>query len=160
MSTSASRLELCVVHQTPAHDNWLYVKSFFPGFSPFYASDCLFPLRPPPLPHPDILPRPSHPSGLDFGPFWLRFGPFRICLAFGSVWLRFGFVSGPFLVRFGVLGGVGVGSGRGASVREKNITIPCHFPEGQNSTLEILKAQDKGHLRHPECVCLGHRWCS
>ena len=40
---------------------------------------------------------------------------------FGSVWLRFGSVSGPFRVRFGVLGGVGVGSGRGASVREKNI---------------------------------------
>ena len=31
-------------------------------------------------------------------------------------------VSGPFRVRFAVLGGVGVGSGRGASVREKNIT--------------------------------------
>ena len=31
-------------------------------------------------------------------------------------------VTGPFRVLFGVLGGVGVGSGRGASVREKNIT--------------------------------------
>ena len=41
---------------------------------------------------------------------------------FGSVWLRFGSVSGPFRVSFGVLGGVRVGSGRGASVREKNIT--------------------------------------
>ena len=37
---------------------------------------------------------------------------------------RFGLadVLGPFRVRFEVLGGVGVGSGRGASVREKNIT--------------------------------------
>ena len=37
---------------------------------------------------------------------------------FGSVWVRFGSVSG----RFGVLGGVGVGSEKGASVREKNTT--------------------------------------
>ena len=36
--------------------------------------------------------------------------------------VRFGSVSGPFRVRFRVLGGVEVGSGRGASVREKNIT--------------------------------------
>ena len=48
---------------------------------------------------------------------------------FGSVSVvsgPFGSVSGLFRVRFGVLGevlgGVGVGSGRGASVREKNIT--------------------------------------
>ena len=45
------------------------------------------------------------------GPFWLRLAPFRVC---------FGSVSGLFR---GVVGGVGVGSGRGASVREKNITI-------------------------------------
>ena len=44
------------------------------------------------------------------GPFSAPFG------------LRFGSVLGPLRVRFGVLGGVGVGSGRGASVREKNIT--------------------------------------
>ena len=33
----------------------------------------------------------------------------------------FGSVSGLFWVRFGVLGEVGVGSGRGVSVREKNM---------------------------------------
>ena len=57
---------------------------------------------------------------LRFGSVWLRLAPFR--LRFGSVLalfrLRFGSVSGPF----GVLGGVGAGSGRGASAREKNIT--------------------------------------
>ena len=73
--------------------------------------------RPPPRQTP---PRPSHPRGLDFGPFQLRLAPFR--LRFSSVWLRFGSVSGLFRVHFGVLGGVGAGSGRGASVREKNIT--------------------------------------
>ena len=37
---------------------------------------------------------------------------------------HFGSVSGLFRVRFGsVSGGVGVGLGRGASVREKNITM-------------------------------------
>ena len=60
-------------------------------------------------PYPDK-PRPSHPEKLDFGPFRLRFG---------SLWLRFGSVSGLFRVRFRVLGGVAVGSGRGASLREK-----------------------------------------
>ena len=66
--------------------------------------------------HPDKPPRPSHPRGLDFGPFRLRLAPF------GSVWLRLapfrvcsGSVSGPF-------GGCWVGSVRGAFVREKNIT--------------------------------------
>ena len=47
----------------------------------------------------------------------LDFGPFRV--RFGSIWVRFGSVSGPFRVLFGVLGGVGVGSGRGASVKGK-----------------------------------------
>ena len=77
------------------------------------CSDFLFSLTAHPPPPSRQTPRPSHPRELDFGPFRLRFG---------SVWLRFGSVSGPFRVRFGVLGGVGVGSGRGASVREKNIT--------------------------------------
>ena len=84
-------------------------------------SDILFPLQPPPPPPtPDKPPRLSHPKGLDFGPFRLRLA------RFGSVWLRFGSVPGPFRVRFGsvsgVLGGVGVGPVRGASVREKSIT--------------------------------------
>ena len=65
-------------------------------------------------------PAPVPPQKLDFGPFWLRFGPFQVRLAPFRV--CFGSVSDPFRVRFGVLGGVGVGSGRGASVREKNIT--------------------------------------
>ena len=74
-----------------------------------------FPYNPPP-PLPRQTPRPSHPEKLDFGPFRLRLAPFGLRLA------PFGSVSGLFRVRFGVLGGVGVGSGRGASVREKNIT--------------------------------------
>ena len=83
------------------------------------ASDILFPLQPPPAPPlPRQTPRPSHPEKLDFGPFRLRLAPFR---------LRFGSVSGLSRVRFGSVsgcwGGVGVGSGRGASVREKNITM-------------------------------------
>ena len=64
------------------------------------SSDFLFPLQPPPPPR--QTPFPSHPEKLDFGPLRLRLAPFR--------------------VRVGLLGGVGVGSGRGASVREKNIT--------------------------------------
>ena len=51
----------------------------------------------------------SHPRELDFG-------------AFRAVSVHFGSVSGPFRVRLGVLGRVGVGSFRGGSVREKNIT--------------------------------------
>ena len=81
-----------------------------------YPSDILFPLQPPPLPTPTNPPRPSHPRGLDFGPFRLRLAPF------GSVWLCLA----PFRVCSGsvsgVLGGVVVGLVRGASVREKNIT--------------------------------------
>ena len=54
------------------------------------------------------------PERLDFGPFRLRLAPF---------WLRLA----PFRLRFGgpfrVLGGVGAGLGRGASVREKNILV-------------------------------------
>ena len=73
------------------------------------VSDILFPLQTPTPPHPDKPPRPSHPRGLDFGPFRLRLAPF------GSVWLRLA----PFRV---CSGSVSVGSVRGASVREKNIT--------------------------------------
>ena len=71
-------------------------------------------------PIPTNPPRPSHPKELDFGPFRLRLAPFRLRLAlFGSVLAPFRV---RFRARFRVLGGVGVGSGRGASVREKNIT--------------------------------------
>ena len=67
----------------------------------------------PHLPIPTNPPQPSHPRGLDFGPFRLRLAPFGSVL--GRFWVCFGSVSG-------VLGGVGVGSVRGTSVREKNIT--------------------------------------
>ena len=77
-----------------------------------------FPYSPPSPPHPDK--PPSHSRELDYGsisgPFWSISG------RFGSVWVRFGSVSGLFRVCCGVLGGVGVGSGKRASVREKNIT--------------------------------------
>ena len=76
-----------------------------------------FPYNPPnPLPRQTPAPVPprkaefwsiSAPFGsvsAPFGSVWLRLAPF---------WLRFGSVSGPFRVRFGVLGGVGVGSGWG-----------------------------------------------
>ena len=63
------------------------------------------PCKPPP-PHPDKPPsRPTRQSLISVH-FRSVSGPF------GSVWLRFGSVSGPFRVRFRVLGGVGVGSGR------------------------------------------------
>ena len=52
-------------------------------------------------PHPDK-PEAVPPQRTDFGPFESVSGPF-------------GSISGP-------LGGVGVGSGRGASVREKNVS--------------------------------------
>ena len=80
-----------------------------------------FSLTTPQPPIPRQTPRPSHPEKLDFGPFWLRLAPFRLRLAPFRV--CFGSVSGAFWVLFGVLGGVGVGSGRGASAREKNITM-------------------------------------
>ena len=77
-----------------------------------------FPLQPPPLP-----PDKVHGCPTREGLISVHFGSVRLRLApFGSVWLRFGSVSDPFQVRFRVLGGVGVGSGRGASVRQKNIT--------------------------------------
>ena len=72
-------------------------------------SDFPFPLQPPTPHHPDKPPGRPTPESL-------------ISVHFGSVWVLFGCVSGPFWVHFGVLGGVGVRSGRGASVREKNIT--------------------------------------
>ena len=92
------------------------------------CSDFIFPLQPPP-PTGRQTPRRSHPRALDFGPFRLRFG---------SVWLRFGSVSGSFRVRFGVLGGVGVGSGRGAFVREKNITSPQEESLGEGVVLPLF----------------------
>ena len=82
------------------------------------GSDFLSPLQPPPAPTPTNPPsRPTLESLIS-----VRFG--SVSAPFGSVWLRFGSVSGPFeiRVRFGVLGGVGVGSRRGASLREKNVT--------------------------------------
>ena len=75
--------------------------------------------------------RPSHPEKLDFGPFRLRLAPFRLRLT------PFGSVSGPFRVCFGSVSGCWVGSGRGAFVREKNITnllFPPPGNRGQNVT--------------------------
>ena len=88
----------------------------------YNQSEIFFPLQPT-HPHTDEPPARPTPKTLISAPFRLRFGPFRVRLApFSSVWLLFGSVSGPLRVRFGVLGGVGVGSGKGPSVREKNIT--------------------------------------
>ena len=103
----------------PSGANFIHSLSclFSKGFR-CYTSDSLFPLQPPTPPYPDkppARPTPKNLISVHFGSVWLRFG---------SVWLRFGSVSGPFRVLFGVLGGVGVGSGRGvSSVREKNITM-------------------------------------
>ena len=104
----------------PDPENPLFLGFFVlrEGLRP-WSSDILFPLQPPPLPIPTN--PPGHPTregliSVHFGSVWLRSAPF------GSVWLRFGSVPGPFRVRFGVLGGVVVGSVRGASVREENIT--------------------------------------
>ena len=81
-------------------------------------SDFFFPYTPPPPgpPYPDT-PPPSHPREHHVGPFW-----------------------GPFRVRLGVLGWVGVGSLRGGSVREKNIAIigflslfQYHFKQADNN---------------------------
>ena len=85
-----------------------------------FSCDFLFPLQPTCPPIPTNPPPPDHPTpaslisvhfGSISGPFWLRLFPFRV---------RFGSVSGPCWALFGVLGAAGVGSGRGASVREKN----------------------------------------
>ena len=56
------------------------------------------------------------PEMLDLGPFRLRLDPFGVRSA------PFDSVSGLFRVRFGSVSGCWAGSGRGASVREKNIT--------------------------------------
>ena len=105
-----------------------------------------FPYNPPP-PYPDKPPaRPTRKSliSVHFGSVWLRFS------SVGSVWLHFGSVLGPFRVRFGVLGGVGVGSGRGASVREKNITIP-----GKPRSWPIDKETRKSVSFSMNCTTIG-----
>ena len=94
--------------------NWIFCQ-FFSYFLDFVFSSrdgksgavlFFFPHNPP---HPPTIPTKAvPPSELDFGPFRLRFGS----------------VSGPFRLRFGSASGCRVGSGRGASVREKNITRP------------------------------------
>ena len=82
-----------------------------------------YPYKPPPHPDkPPARPTPKSLISVHFGSVWLRFGSFWLCLA----------VSGPFRVLFRVLGGVGLGSGRGASVREKNITKPASQPAHKN----------------------------
>ena len=100
------------------HDNKKIPKTIFPSCNYPGADGNLvfsFSLTTPTPCHPVKTPLEDLIS-VHFGSVLVRSGPF------GSVWLRFGSVSGPFRVHFGVLGGVGVGSGRRASVREKNIT--------------------------------------
>ena len=82
-----------------------------------FSSDFLFALQPPPP-----SPIPTNPPGRPTPESLISVHFGSVSALFGSVWLRFGSVSAPFRLRFGVLGGVGVGLGRGASVREKNIT--------------------------------------
>ena len=84
------------------------------------CSEFLFPLQPPP---PTI---PTNPPAVPPQRAWFRSvsGPFG-CL--GPFWVCFGSVSGPFRVRFGVLGGVGMGSGKGGSVRERLSLVKVVF---------------------------------
>ena len=78
----------------------------------------------PPTPlHPDKPPGRPTPESLisvHFGSVPVRFG--SVPVRFGSVSGPFRSVSGPFQVRFSSVLGCWVGSGRGASAREKNIT--------------------------------------
>ena len=70
-----------------------------------------------PPPHPDKPPLPSHPRGLDFGPFRLRLAPF------GSVWLRLG----AFRVRFGPISGVLGGVGERGFCKGKEFHYPSYL---------------------------------
>ena len=65
------------------------------------TSDFLFPYTPPPPPSRQS-PQPPHPRELDFGPFWVRFGPFRVhSLSFFSLGL---FISLVIFVALDFLG--------------------------------------------------------
>ena len=114
----------CPLEGRPETDKIEVTKQWLRSDSPdsnmtLESSDILFPLQPPTPPTPTN-PPPVPPRKAWFRSISAPFG--SVSAPFGSIWLRFGSVLGPFRVRFGVLGGVGVGSGRGASVREKNIT--------------------------------------
>ena len=97
-----------------------------------YCSDFLFPLQPPHPPYPDKPPGCPTPKSL--------------------ISVHFGSVSAPFRVRFGVLGGVGVGSGRGASVRERISLEYCLINSLAWPCLQILVV--KKYL----ILCGNSRW--
>ena len=88
-----------------------------------------------------VWPTPESLISVYLGPFRFVSGPF------GSVCVRFGSVSGAFRVCFG---GVGVGSGRGASVKEKNITTLRFKGEMSNfdaqNTINLGKMLPKGQI--------------
>ena len=91
-----------------------------------------FPYNPQPPPygmgHPDKPLRPSHPRGLDFGPFRLRLAPF------GSVWLRLA----PFRVCFGSVSGLFRGCWVGWSQKRTSLFYSVCKDE--------YLARDLGHL--------------
>ena len=74
-----------------------------------------------------------------------------ISVYFGSVSapfrVRFGSVSGPFWVRIRVLGGFRVGSGRGASVREKNITTAQHTRKSGNRIQQKIRLKNSADCK-------------
>ena len=116
LTTIVSLLSEYQAHPIDPHAEEWHRSEHSSGCISHLGSDILFPLQPPTPPHPDTPPgRPTREGliSVHFGSVWLRSAPF------GSVWglfrVRFGSVSG-------VLGVVVVGSVRGASVREKNIT--------------------------------------
>ena len=121
-----------------------------------------FPYNPPapPIPTNPLPPTTESLILVRFRPFRVRFGPFRA---------HFGSVSGPFRVRLGVLGGVGVGSLRGGSVREKNITTlnrsslsiyrpvrDSSFRAAQSQQTHMDKATSRRQMMKTERSMLGH----
>ena len=76
-----------------------------------------------------------------------RFGLFWVCLA------PFGSISGLFRVHFGELGGSGVGSGRGASEREKTITDLDKSSDRSSNTASIAAASTQGLPRQTSDLC-------
>ena len=101
------------------------------------------PCNPPAPPPIATNPPPSHPmQRAKKSPFRVHFGPFRV--RFGSVSVRFGRLPASLEV----LGGVGVGSGRGGSVREKNITRRVLQREIDSKFRKLEKAVTCGCFWH------------
>ena len=82
-------------------ENW----PFSGSFCGFRIVIFFFPYNPHPPPPRQTPPAVPGSISVRFGSVWLRFGSVWLRLALFR--LRFGSVSGPFRVRFGVLGGVG-----------------------------------------------------